>query len=145
MAAVGEEVLIEASLAEVWDTYFEPRRWRSWVDGFDSVTSSDGYPEEGGTLRWRSNPDGRGAVSERVLEHEPRRRHRVAWTDASSEGELLTTFTMEGQAVRVRQELSYRLREAKPLHTITDRFFVRPQMRRSLVRSLARLAAEAAS
>jgi uncharacterized protein YndB with AHSA1/START domain len=143
MAAVAEEVLIEASLAEVWDAYFEPHRWASWVDGFQTVLASEGYPEPGGTLKWRSNPSGRGTVSERVIEHDPRSRHRVAFSDDSSEGELLTTFTMERQSVRVRQELNYELREEKPLHSLTDRFFVRPRLRESLKRSLERLRAEA--
>jgi uncharacterized protein YndB with AHSA1/START domain len=144
MAKVAEEILIEATLAEVWDAYFEPRRWPSWVDGFQAVVSSQGYPEEGGTLRWRSNPSGRGTVSERVLEHEPRHRHRVGFSDDASEGELLTTFTMQRQSVLVRQELTYELKEEKPLHRLTDRFFVRPRLRESLARSLRRLAAEAA-
>jgi uncharacterized protein YndB with AHSA1/START domain len=144
MAKVAEEILIEATLAEVWGAYFEPRRWPSWVDGFQAVVSSQGYPEEGGTLRWRSNPSGRGTVSERVLEHEPRHRHRVGFSDDASEGELLTTFTMQRQSVLVRQELTYELKEAKPLHRLTDRFFVRPRLRESLARSLRRLKAEAA-
>jgi uncharacterized protein YndB with AHSA1/START domain len=143
MAKVAEEILIEATLAEVWDAYFEPRRWPSWVDGFQAVVSSQGYPEEGGTLRWRSNPSGRGTVSERVLEHEPRHRHRVGFSDDASEGELLTTFTMQRQSVLVRQELTYELKEEKPLHRLTDRFFVRPRLRESLARSLRGLAAEA--
>jgi Polyketide cyclase / dehydrase and lipid transport len=143
MAKVAEEVLVEATLAEVWDAYFEPRRWASWVDGFQAVIASEGYPEPGGTLKWRSNPSGRGTVSERVIEHDPRSRHRVAFADDASEGELLTTFTMERQSVRVRQELTYELREEKPLHGLTDRFFVRPRQRESLKRSLERLRAEA--
>jgi hypothetical protein len=144
MAKVAEEILIEATLAEVWDAYFEPGRWPSWVDGFQALVSSQDYPEEGGTLRWRSNPSGRGTVSERVLEHEPRHRHRVAFSDDASQGELLTTFTMQRQSVLVRQELSYELKEEKPLHRLTDRFFVRPRLRESLSRSLKRLGAEAA-
>jgi uncharacterized protein YndB with AHSA1/START domain len=144
MARVAEEILIEATLAEVWDAYFEPRRWPFWVDGFQGVVSSQGYPEQGGTLRWRSNPSGRGTVSERVLEHEPRHRHRVGFSDDASEGELLTTFTMQRQSVLVRQELTYELKEEKPLHRLTDRFFVRPRLRESLARSLRRLKAEAA-
>ena len=102
MAEVAEEILIEASLAEVWDAYFEPRGWASWVDGFAAVEAAEGYPEVGGTLRWRSRPAGRGSVTERVLEHEPRRRHRIGFADPESEGELLTTFGIEGQGVRVR-------------------------------------------
>ena len=35
--------------------------------------------------------------------------------------------------------MTYRLRRAGPLGPFTDRFFVRPQLRRSVQRSLSRL------
>lgn len=135
---------IEASLAEVWDAYFDRPGWRSWVDGFGSVESDSGYPETGGTLVWRSRPDGRGTVTERVLEHEPRRRHRVAYEDDHASGELLTTFAIEGSKVVVSQEHTYRLRESGAFGPLTDFLFVRGQMQRSLARSLGRLRYEVA-
>jgi Polyketide cyclase / dehydrase and lipid transport len=145
--AVTESVRIDASLAEVWDFYFEPSGWPSWVDGFARVEFSDGYPGRGGTLRWASTPAGRGTVTERVLEHDPRRRHRVAFTDPESEGELLTTFEIDAGpddgATQVAQRITYRLREAGPLTRLTDVFFIRPQIRRSLRRSLERFRTEA--
>ena len=67
MGKVAEELLIPASLAEVWDLYFEPQRWRAWVDEFHAVESiSDDFPEVGGKLVWRSGPAGRGQVVETV-------------------------------------------------------------------------------
>lgn len=146
MPAVTESVWVSGSLAEVWGLYFEPSEWPSWVDGFARVESSDGYPERGGTLRWASTPAGRGTVEERVLEHDPRRRHRVAFTDPESEGELLTTFEIgagpDDAATLVVQQFTYRLREAGPLTRLTDVFFIRPQIRRSLRRSLDRFTIE---
>lgn len=148
MPTVAEAVYVNASLAEAWNLYFEPGTWPSWVDGFESVESSQGYPERGGTLRWRSTPAGRGLVEERVLEHEPRRLHRVAFTDPHSEGELRSGFEIEpgGEGdvgITVGQEMTYRLREAGPLTRLTDAFFIRPQIRRSMRRSLERFRAEA--
>jgi hypothetical protein len=142
MTRVSESALIEASLAEVWDYYFDPAGWPAWVDGFDSVECFDGYPEEGGSLRWRSIPAGRGAVTERVLQHEPRRLHRVAFGDPGSAGELETSFAIDGEGARVTQELVYRLRKRGPLTWLTDRLFIRPQMRDSVRRSLAHLKLE---
>jgi hypothetical protein len=83
-----------------------------------------------------------------VLEHEPRRRHRIAFSDPESDGELLTTFAIEKapdgeQGTRVRQELTYRVRGAGPLTRLTDVFFIRPQIARSLGRSLEQFRAEA--
>jgi len=145
MASLSEAVLVSASLAETWETYFNRTRWRSWVDGFDSVVSSEGYPEPAGTLRWRSVPAGRGEVTERVVAHEPRRLHRVEFSDPYSEGELEMEFRIEGNeggqgavATRVTQTLDYRLRRSGPFAALTDLLFVRSQMRRSMQRSLGR-------
>src|SRR5919108_377473 len=143
MGKVSESVEIEASLAEVWDLYFEPKAWPGWVDGFRAVEAADGYPGAGGTLRWRSTPAGRGEVTERVVEHEPRTRHRIQFADEHAEGELSTTFGIEGQKVRVTQECEYRLRRSGAFGPLTDRFFVRSQIRRSLQRSLGRLKLDA--
>jgi hypothetical protein len=142
MSKVSESVVIDASLAEVWDHYFDPRGWPAWVDGFGRVEASAGYPEAGGSLRWRSIPAGRGEVTEHVLEHEPRRLHRVAFRDPESAGELVTRCEIAGESTLVVQELDYRLRRRGPLAWLTDRLFIRSQLRGSLARTLARLKLE---
>jgi uncharacterized membrane protein len=140
LSKVSEQIRVKASLAETWEHYFEPRGWPAWVDQFASVAASDGgYPEAGGTLRWRSVPAGRGEVTERVLEHEPRTLHRIAWEDPQSSGELVTTFRIKGESTDVRLELEYSLKSGGLFAWVTDRLFVRSQMRRSLERSLGRL------
>ena len=122
-------------MAEAWSYYLDPAGWSAWVDGFGRVLASDGYPEVGGSLRWSLDP-GRdaGEVAERVLEHEPRRLHRVAFSDPSSEGELRTTFAIEGSGTVVAQELDYRLVSRGPLAWLTDRLFIRSQIRGSMRR-----------
>jgi hypothetical protein len=144
MGKVAASVGIDASLAEAWEHYFDPRGWPAWVDGFGAVGSADGYPERGGTLTWRSRPAGRGEVTERVLDHEPRRLHRIAFSDPESEGTLTVRFEIgTGEGTRVTQELEYRLRGGGPIAPLTDALFVRSQMRRSLERSLTRFKLEA--
>ncbi len=101
-----------------------------------------GIPGSGGSLRWSSIPAGRGEVTEHVLEHEPRRLHRVAFRDPTSAGELRTTFAIEGDATRVTQQLDYRLRDRGPFSWLTDRLFIRSQIRGSVRRSLDRLRLE---
>jgi hypothetical protein len=133
---------VNASLAEVWGYYFDPEGWPAWVDGFGRVESSSGYPEVGGSLGWISGRAGRGEVTERVLEHEPRRVHRVAFQDPETEGELKVAFAIEGNGTLVTQELDYRLRRGGPLAKLTDRLFIRSQMRGSLARSLGHLKLE---
>ena len=143
MAKLSESVTIEASLAEVWELYFEPRGWPAWVDGFAAVEASNGYPGRDGTLVWRSTSAGRGTVDERVVEHEPRRRHRIEFSDPESRGELLTEFAIDGDRTRVDQTLEYRLARPGPFAWVAERLFVRGQVRDSLRRSLSRLKHEA--
>lgn len=148
MAEVSAEVEIAAPLADVWALYFDADRWPSWVDGFARVTAAEGYPEAGGTLRWESTGAGRGPVSERVLAHEPRSLHRISYSDPGSEGELETRFEMvpardEQRLTLVAQTLRYRLTGGGPLRGLTDRLFIRSQMRRSIERSLLHLRGEA--
>jgi uncharacterized membrane protein len=143
MPRLEESVLVGASLAEVWDYYFEPRGWPAWVDGFASVESAEGYPTDGGTLVWRSNPAGRGTVRERVVEHQPRRRHKIEFSDPESSGELVTRFGVEGDGTRVTLVLDYDLQQGGPFGRLTERLFVRGQVRGSLQRSLLRFKHEA--
>ena len=77
---VADSIVIDAPLAEVWDFYFQAETWPTWVDQFARVGSSAGYPEVGGTLVWESVRAGRGQVTEKVLVHEPRTRHRISFT-----------------------------------------------------------------
>jgi len=142
MSAISESVLVDGSLAEAWDYYFDHHGWPAWVDAFGHVVASDDYPDAGGSLRWSSIPAGRGEVTEHVLEHEPRRLHRVAFRDPSSVGELRTTFAIEGQGTLVAQRLEYRLVSGGPFAWLTDRLFIRSQMRGSMRRSLDRFALE---
>lgn len=142
MSGVAASVPVRASLAEVWDYYFDPAGWPAWVDGFARVESDMGFPEVGGTLRWSSTPAGRGTVTERVVEHESRRLHRVEYEDPETTGQLSVTFAIEGEGTMVTQELDYRLRDRGVFAKVTDRLFIRSQMRGSLSRSLARLRLE---
>ena len=58
MSKVSASVAVAASLAEVWDHYFEPRGWPAWVDGFGRVEASDGYPEAGRLAALALDPGG---------------------------------------------------------------------------------------
>ena len=136
MAKVEASALVDSSLAETWDAYFDPARWPAWVDGFDAILAADGYPEAGGTLRWRSTPAGRGEVTEWVLEHEERRRHLVRFEDSTTRGELEVTFAIEGDGTRLGQASEYRLTQRGPIAFLASVLFIRSQMRRSLERSL---------
>jgi hypothetical protein len=136
MATVSETVHIEASLAEVWDHYFDVRAWGSWVDGFQAAIEAEDYPAAGSTLRWRSIPAGRGEVTERVLEHEHRRRHLIEFSDPEMEGRLETRFEIAGEGTWVTQELAYTLLAKGPIARMGAVLFVKNQVRASMQRSL---------
>jgi uncharacterized membrane protein len=146
MGKASASVVIEAPLAEVWDFYFQPETWPGWVDQFSRVEASDGYPEMGGTLRWQSGRAGRGTVTEKVLAHEPRTRHKIEFVDPESEGELEVRFSIESGegagSTKVEQTMEYRITGGGALSGLTDVLFVRSQVRGSLQRSLGRLKIE---
>lgn len=136
MATVEESVQVGASLAEAWESYFQPDAWPEWVDGFQSVVDSDGYPAVGGTLRWRSTPAGRGEVTERVLEHSERRAHRVEFADPAMTGQMETRFAIAGDGTTVTQRVEYRLLQRGPIALLAGALFVSSQVRRSMRRTL---------
>lgn len=142
MTRVSATVRVGASLKESWDLYFDSRSWPAWVDGFRFVETECGYPEAGGELVWHSIPTGRGTVRERVRDHEPRTLHRIAFTDPQAAGELETRFAVEGEGTRVTLRLEYGLARTGVLARLTDRLFVRGQVRGSLERTLGRFRRE---
>jgi hypothetical protein len=54
----------------------------------------------------------------------------------------VTRFEIAGEGTLVVQELDYRLRRRGPFAWVTDRLFIRSQVRGSLARSLGRLKLE---
>ncbi len=144
MATVSETVSIAAPLGEVWDLYFDSRRWPAWVDQFAAIVTMDAaYPAAGTSLVWRSGGAGRGEVRERILEHDPQRRHRIEFSDPACRGELVSTFTPTDEGTSVNLEMSYELVSGGILSKVSDALFVRSQMKGSLGRTLVGLRAEA--
>ncbi|CAN5124999.1 hypothetical protein BH24ACT23_BH24ACT23_07870 [soil metagenome] len=141
MGLVEEEIVLPVSLAEAWDAYFDPSRWPAWVDSFRSIASIEGYPEKGGVLVWRSVAAGRGEVTERVEEHEPRRIHRVSFSDPTLTGEMTVRFAIAGEGARVAVVFDYRPVERGPMALFAS-LFVRSQVRGTVRRSLDGLARE---
>jgi Polyketide cyclase / dehydrase and lipid transport len=142
VATVAAEIEVPAAPLVAWDLYFDPDLWPAWVDQFVAVVESAGYPQVGGTMRWRSGRAGRGEVTERVLAHEAPSRHRVSFSDPQAEGELAVAFEASDAGTVIRQELAYRLKAGGIFARAADLLFVRSQMRASLQRSLAAFAEE---
>ena len=143
MSVVEQEVLVPAPLADVWDLYFEPAVWGDWVDSFGSVIEIDRYPEAGGTLRWKSVPAGRGEVTEKVLDHEHRRKHRIEFADPSLAGEMTVTFQIEGEGTKIVAAMDYRLLDKSVFARLGALLFLKAQLRGTLRRSLDAFVPEA--
>ena len=144
MGVVEQEVLVPAPLADAWDHYFEPRAWPDWVDSFGSVIEIDGFPEAGGTLRWKSVPAGRGEVREKVIEHEHRRKHRIEFADPSLAGEMTVVFSIEGEGTKIVASMDYRLLDKSVFARLGALLFLKAQLRGTLRRSLDAFVPEAA-
>ena len=144
MARVEQEVLCPRVARRRVGPLLRAADWPDWVDSFGSVIEIDGYPEAGGTLRWKSVPAGRGEVTEKVLEHEPRRKHRIEFADPSLAGEMTVTFAIEGEGTKVVAAMDYRLLDKSAFARLGALLFLKAQLRGTLRRSLDAFAPEVA-
>jgi hypothetical protein len=165
----GRDVALarERALA-VWTDH---DRWHAFVEGFAHVVELDpAWPSPGARIVWESGPEGRGRVTERVLEHKPERRlvtefaeeplgggpqrlsgrqtveferpDRGAWAAAGASSEGGHDATAELVAAHAELWLDYELRHGPGRRT--DLLFVRRAIHDALARTLERFAAEAA-
>jgi len=139
----------EAALA----AWADPERWADFVEGFERVVELDSrWPAPGSTLVWESVPEGRGRVTERVVEHEPARR---LVTDVSEQspgsgvprltGRQTLELSEQAGGSRAELRLDYEIvRGRGSPGPVTDLLFVRRALRDALRRTLGRFAAQTA-
>jgi hypothetical protein len=129
----------EAALA-LW---VDPGRWPSFVEGFARVVEQSGeWPHEGAKIVWESSPEGRGRVTERVVETTPAAFATDVF-DKSVTGRQTFRAREDAEGSRVELELEYELQRGGPLQALVDRFFIRRAQRDWLGRTLRRFAVEA--
>ena len=122
--------------------WFDPVRWAAWVDGFGHVVElSDDWPADG-TLEWKSTPEGRGRVLERVSSYEPRTGQTLAVEDSRLRGTQQVRFSPGPETVKVTLSLDYELKDSPAPSWLYDRLLVRRDVVASLRRTLARFARE---
>jgi hypothetical protein len=131
----------EAALA-LWA---DAGRWSSFVEGFQRIEDlSPEWPEPGARIVWHSGPDGRGRVTERIVEHtdgvfitdvaeERLRGRQTAVFEGRAEGGTVATLILE-----------YELTSDNPFLPLTNLIFIRPALRSALDRTLRRFAVEGA-
>jgi uncharacterized membrane protein len=144
VVACREDLLGSALQAErLWH---DVERWGSFVDGFAQVRQIRGdWPAAGGVVEWSSTPHGRGAVTERMLEHRPAELARSEVTDDRLSGTRTVTFSAlpdVPNGLQVSVALDYRLTGPLWRHLAIDWLFVRRALRDSMQRELERFATE---
>jgi polyketide cyclase/dehydrase/lipid transport protein len=129
----------EAALALWADT----DRWPSFVEGFARVLERSGeWPHEGAKVVWESTPEGRGRVTEKVVERGPAAFVSQVF-DKSINGRQALRVREDAEGSRVELALEYALTNSGPVGAVTDLFFIRRALRDSLARTLRRFAVEA--
>jgi hypothetical protein len=137
---VFASVTVPGRVVEAEELWYDPHRWAAWIDGFGHVAKLEGdWPGVGARLVWDSRPEGRGRVEERVVAYEPRGGQTLEVDDTRLRGTQTVAFEPEGDEVRVRLTLEYRLKQANP---IVDLLFIRRALRDSLNRTLTRFGHE---
>jgi hypothetical protein len=118
-------------------------RWPSFVEGYARrLELAPEWPAKGARVVWQSAPDGRGRVTETVVENEA-----DSFSVQVFEEALMGTQTLRvgpGPAgAEVELTLDYELAKYGPLAGVADAIFIRRALRDALRRTLYRFRIEA--
>lgn len=118
-------------------------RWPSFVEGFARrLELAPDWPAKGARVVWESSPEGRGRVTETVLEHETDRFSTQVFEEALMGTQSLRVAPAPDGA-EIELTLDYELAKYGPLAGIADAIFIRRALRDALRRTLFRFAIEA--
>jgi hypothetical protein len=128
---------------EVLRLWADVDRWPSFVEGFARrLELTEAWPEPGGRVVWESTPDGRGRVTETVVENAPDRFATQVFEDALAGTQMLRVLpASDGSEAEL--SLEYELSKYGPLRGIADALFIRRAVRDALTRTLTRFSVEA--
>jgi hypothetical protein len=118
-------------------------RWPSFVEGYARrLELTPEWPAKGARVVWQSSPDGRGRVTETVVENEA-----DSFAVQVFEEALIGTQTLRvapaPDGSEVELTLDYELAKYGPLAGLADAIFIRRALRDALRRTLYRFAVEA--
>ena len=145
MGVVREAIATPLDPDRAYGLWVDLRRWPTFVDGFKHAERVDeSWPEAGAKLVWRSGPDGRGTVTERVTDSQPGRRLVTEVYEERCAGVQTVSFEPDADGSIVELELDYELAKGGPLRGVTDVLFIRRAQADALRRTLRRFGTEAA-
>lgn len=157
-SARGSLPLPPADVLRLWS---DVDRWPTFVEGFARrLELTKGWPEPGGRVVWESTPDGRGRVTETVLENAPDRFSTQVFETALTGVQMLRALPAANDGIEgdgspgegdgspaagseVELSLEYELTRYGPLRGVADALFIRRALRDSLRRTLYRFSIEA--
>ena len=144
MAVVRESIVVPLPPDRARALWTNLQRWPTFIEGFARVLEADPeWPAPGSKIVWESIPEGRGRVTERVLESSDGRLVTEVFEDALT-GRQTVRFDADQGETLVELELDYKLTQAGLLRAIADVIFIRRALSAALARTLRRFAAEAA-
>jgi hypothetical protein len=118
-------------------------RWPTFVEGFARrLELSSDWPAVGARVVWESGPEGRGRVTETVVEHDPDRFATQVFEEALMGVQTLRVASA-GHGSEVELTLEYQLSKYGPLAGLADAIFIRRALRDALSRTLFRFGLEA--
>jgi hypothetical protein len=128
---------------EVLRLWSDVERWPSFVEGFARrLELTEAWPEPGGRVVWESTPDGRGRVTETVVERAGDRFSTQVYEEALAGTQTLRALPApDGSEVEL--SLEYQLSRYGPLRGLADVLFIRRALRDALRRTLSRFVVEA--
>jgi uncharacterized membrane protein len=134
---------VPLSPTETLGLWSDVERWPSFVEGFARrLELAPDWPEKGARVVWESTPDGRGRVTETVVEHEADRFSTQVFEEA-----LMGTQTLRmapaPDGSEIELTLNYELAKWGPLAGLADALFIRRALRDALRRTLFRFRIEA--
>jgi hypothetical protein len=143
MGLVRESIAVPLPPERARELWTNLRRWPTFIEGFARVLEADPeWPAEGAKVVWESIPEGRGRVTERVVESSGERIVTEVFEDALT-GRQTVAFEAEEGETLAEVELDYELTQAGVLRAITDVIFIRRALSAALARTLNRFATEA--
>jgi hypothetical protein len=130
---------------EALGLWLDTHRWPTFVEGFGHLVQAEPeWPEPGARVVWESIPGGRGRVTERIVERDPRRVVTEVFEDALGGTQTVRVEAAPGGGGSVLDlSLEYELTRGGPFRELADAIFIRRALRDALRRTLRRFAVEA--
>ena len=129
--------------AHALSLWSDVERWPSFVEGYARrLELSPDWPDKGSRVVWESVPDGRGRVTETVVENSADRFATQVYEEALM-GTQMLRVAPSGEGSEIELTLEYRLAKYGPLAGVADAIFIRRALRDALRRTLFRFAIEA--